>query len=99
MQDLEIWVKEEVSRNAVYDRRKSNSIMTIVLTLGRKVIRIICACGSQSERPDTEKVCFYDKVASGRELESSNEIIISMENFIGHVGKRGHHSPPTNSTW
>ena len=41
--------------------------MAIVLTLGRKVIGIICAYGPQSGRPDTDKVCFYDEMASEQE--------------------------------
>ena len=67
-------------------RRKSDRVMAIVLTLGREVMRIICAYGPQSGRPDTEKVRFYDEMASERDLGSSSEII-SLGNFNGHVGK------------
>ena len=38
--------------------------MAILLTLGREVMRIICAYGSQSQRPNAEKVRFYDKMGS-----------------------------------
>ena len=51
---FEILVKEEISGNVVEVRRKSNRVMAIVLTSGREVIRIICAYGPQSGRPDTE---------------------------------------------
>ena len=57
-------VKEEISGNVMEVRRKSNRVMAIVLTLGREVMRIICAYGPQSGKPDTEKVCFYDEIAS-----------------------------------
>ena len=59
-----ILVKEEISGNVVEVRRKSDSVMAIVLTLGREVIRIICAYGPLSGKPDTEKVHFYDGMAS-----------------------------------
>ena len=47
-------MKEEISGNVVEVRRKSNRVMEIVLTLGRKVMRIICAYGPQNRRPDRE---------------------------------------------
>ena len=61
--------------------------MAIVITLGGEVMRIICACGSQSGRPDTEKMRFYDEMASEWDLGSSSEIIVSLGDFIGHVWK------------
>ena len=42
---VEIFVREETSGNVVEVRRKSDRVMAIVLTLGRKVMRIVCACG------------------------------------------------------
>ena len=44
----------------------------------------VCA---KSERPDTKKVSFYDKMASEWDLGSSSEIIVSLGDFNGHVGK------------
>ena len=73
--------------NIVKVRRKGDRLMAIVLTLGREVIRIICAYDSQSGRPDTEEVRFYDKMASERDLGTFSEIIVSLRNFSGHVGK------------
>ena len=61
--------------------------MAIVLTFGREMMHIICAYGPQSKRPDTENVCFYDEMASELNLGSSSEIIISLEDFNGHVKK------------
>ena len=49
-------------------RRKSDRVMAIVLTLGREVMRVICAYGPQSGRPDAEKDHFYDKMASEWEV-------------------------------
>ena len=61
---VEILVKEEITGNVVKVIRKSDRVMAIMLTLGREVMQIICAYWSQSEKPDTEKVRFYDEMAS-----------------------------------
>ena len=82
-----ILVKEEISGNVVEVRRKSDRVMAIVLTLGREVMRIICAYGPKSGRTDAEKVHFYDETGSEWNLESSSEIIVSLRDFNGHVGK------------
>ena len=60
-------MKEEISGNVVEIRRKSDRVMAIVLSLCSEVMRIICAYGPQSGRPDAEKVHFYDEMwgASG----------------------------------
>ena len=80
-------MKEEISGNVVEVRRKSDRVMAIVLTLGGKVMRVICAYGPQSGRPDAEKVRFYDEMGSEWDLGSSSEIIVSLGDFNGHVGK------------
>ena len=71
-------MKEEISGNDLEVRRKSDRAMAIVLTLGREVIQIICAYGPLSGRLNTEKVCFYNKMASEWNLGSSSEIIIFL---------------------
>ena len=48
-----ILVKEKISGNVVEVKRKSVRVMGIVLTLGGEVMRIICANGPQSGRPDS----------------------------------------------
>ena len=48
---------------------------------------MICVYGPQSERPDAEKVRFYDEMGSEWDLGSSSEIIVSLEDFNGHLGK------------
>ena len=70
-------VKEEISGNVVEVRRKSERVMAIVLTLGREVMRVICAYEPHSGRQDAEKVRFYDEMGSEWELGSSSEIIVS----------------------
>ena len=80
-------MKEEISGNVVKVRRKNDRVRAIVLTLGKEVMRIICAYGPQSGRPDTEKVRFYDEMMSEWELGSSSVIIVSLGDFNGYVGK------------
>ena len=82
-----ILVKEEISGNVLEIRRKSDRVMAIVLTLSREVMRIICAYGPQSGRPNAEKVRFYDEMGNEWDFGSSREIIISLGGFNGHVGK------------
>ena len=57
-------MKEKIPGNVVEVRRKSDRVMAIVLTLGGEVMRVTCAYGPQSERPDAEKVRFYDEMGS-----------------------------------
>ena len=47
---VKILMKEEIFRNVVAVKRKSNGGMAIVLTIGREMIRTICAYGPQSGR-------------------------------------------------
>ena len=82
-----ILVKEEISGNVVEVRRKRDRIMVIVPILGREVMRVRCAYGPQSGRPDAEKVRFYDEMGNEWDLESCCEIIVSLGDFNGHVGK------------
>ena len=69
-------MQEKISGNVVQVRRKSDRVMEIVLTLGREVMRIICAYRSRSRRSDAEKVCFYNEMESEWDLGSSSEIIV-----------------------
>ena len=85
--EVGILVKEEISENVVEVRRKSDRKMVIVLTLVRKVMRTICAYGTQSGRPYAEKVCCYEEIGSGWDLGSSSAIIVSFGDFNRHVGK------------
>ena len=78
---------EEISGNLVEVRRKSDRIMTIVLTLGREMMQIVCAYGPQSRRPHKKKVRFCDEMVNEWDLGSSSEIIVFFGDFNEHVGK------------
>ena len=43
-----ILVKEEISENVLKVRRKNDRVMATVVTLGKEMIRIICAYGQNS---------------------------------------------------
>ena len=73
-----ILVKEEIARNVVEIRRKSDRVMAIVLTLDREVMRIICAYGPQKRETRRRESLFYDEMASEWDLGSSSEIIVSL---------------------
>ena len=57
-------------------RRKSDGVMGIVLISSTEIMRIICAYGPQSGRPDAEKVRFYDEMGSERDSGSSSKITV-----------------------
>ena len=82
-----ILVKEEFCENVVEVRRRSDRVMTIVITAGKDLVRIVCAYGPQSGRPDSEKVQFFDEMAREWDVGRSSEIIFSLGDFNGHVGR------------
>ena len=58
-----------------------------VLTIGKTVMQIIRAHGSQSGKPDMKKACFYKKMASEWDLGGSSKINFSVEDFKENVRK------------
>ena len=82
-----ILVREEMSGNVVEVGGRGDRVIVIVLTLGGEVMRVICACGPRGGGPDAGKVRFYDEVGSEWHLGSFSEIIVSLRDFDGHVGR------------
>ena len=82
-----ILVKEEISGSVVEVRRRSDRVMSIVLIIGKELIRVLCAYGPQSGRPEPEKDCFYDEMESEWDLGNSSEITFALGDFNGHVGR------------
>ena len=83
-----ILMKEELCENTIEVRRRSDRVMALVLAFRQEVIRVICAYGPQSGRPDKEKEDFYDDMAKEWDLNRPNETILGFGDFNGHVGKR-----------
>ena len=48
---------------------------------------MISACGHHSGRPNVEKVCAYDEIASEWDMGSSSEINFFLRDFNELVGK------------
>ena len=61
--------------------------MALVFTFRQEVIRIICAYGPQSGRPNKEKDDFYDDMTEEWDLHRPNETILKFGGFNGSVGK------------
>ena len=80
---------EEISGNVVEVGRKSDRVVAVALTLGREVIRIICAYRCQSRRLDKEKVRFFHEIESESEwdLASCSEILMYLWDFCWRVKK------------
>ena len=60
-----ILVKGEIFGNVVKVERKSDRAMAIVLTLGKEVMRIVCAYGPQSGRPQRKFIFMIKWRVSG----------------------------------
>ena len=46
--------------------------MVVVITFGKKIVRIVCAYVPQCERSMREKVKFYEKMEKGCEVENEH---------------------------
>ena len=79
--------QEIESRNLSISKLAIGCEVFTILTLGREVMRVICAFGPQSGRPDAEKIRFYDEMESEWDLRSSSEIIVSLGDVNEHVEK------------
>ena len=76
--DVRILVKEELCEKVVEIRRKSDSVMAMLLAFEEEVIRVICTYGLQVGRSECEKDKFYNDMASERDLQNSSEIVLGM---------------------
>ena len=83
-----VLVKEELCEKVVEVQRKSDRVMTVVMALEEKVVRIICVYGLQSGRTCAEEEHFYDDLGSEWNCHSVGELVLRMGDFNGHVGKR-----------
>ena len=81
-------MKEELHEKVVEVRRRSDRVMTVVMVLEEEVLRIICVYGSQSGRTAAEKEHFYDDLRNEGDLHRVGELVLGMDDFNGHVGKR-----------
>ena len=59
----------------------------MVLVFEEEVIRVICAYAPQVGRSECEKDQFYDDMASEWDSQSSDEVVLGLGDFNGHVGR------------
>ena len=82
-----ILVKEELHENVVEIRRRCDRIMASGLVFAKELIKITCAFAPQSRKPDAEKERFYKEIALEWTMANTNELVLRLEDFNGHVGK------------
>ena len=82
-----ILAKEELCSNVVEVRRRSDRVMSMVMMIGKEIMRVICAYGPQCGRSVAEKQRFYDELACEWDLKSNNEMVMGLGDFNGHVGQ------------
>ena len=80
-------VKEELCENVVEDRRRRDRVMAIGSVFGEEMVRVICAYALQSGKPDAGKERFYEEMARERSMGNTNELMLGLGDFNGHVGK------------
>ena len=73
--------------NIVEINRISARVIVVVITFGKKVVRIVCAYAPQFGSPMSEKERFYEMVKAP-EVENENEVLIFSREFNGHIGKK-----------
>ena len=81
-----ILVKEKLCENVVEVRRRYDRVVAIGLVLQKEVVRVICAYAPQSGKPDTEER-FYEEMARQWSKANTNELVLKLRDFNGHVGK------------
>ena len=61
--------------------------MAIRFVFKEEVLRVICAYAPQSGKPDAEKERFYEEMACEWSRANTNELVLGLGDFSGHVGK------------
>ena len=83
-----ILFREDLCMNVVKINRISDRVMVVVIIFGKKVVRNVCAYAPQCGRSMSKKKKFYEEMARGCEVENANEVLICLEDFNGHIGKK-----------
>lgn len=74
----------------VWRREKVDSftfLMTVGLAFEEEVLIVICRSGLQSGREIAEKEHFFDEMVNEWDLHKVDELVLSMSDFNGNVGK------------
>ena len=60
----------------------------MMLIFEEEVIRVICAFASQFGKSECKKNQFYNDMASEWDSQNPGEVVLVLENFKGHAGRR-----------
>ena len=82
-----IMMKEDLSKNVIEVKRKSDRLIVVTLVMGKLVVKVICAYAPQQGRPDEEKEIFYDSLEEELRLVGSDEFLIVCGDWNGHIGE------------
>ena len=82
-----VMIKEELSDKVLEVRRKSDRVMSLLLVLGKRLTRVVCAYAPQQGRTMEEKLEFYDDMLAELLLVGHDEFLIVGGDFNGHVGE------------
>lgn len=81
-----ILVKEELCESVLEVRRKSDRVMAMGFVFKQEIVRVICGYAPQTGRPALEKERFYDEMAYEWDMQGTNELVLGLGDFNGHVG-------------
>ena len=82
-----IMVKEEMVENVLEVKRRSDRVMSLLLVMGKRLTRVVCAYAPQQGRSTDEKVAFYDELLEELLAVHDDEFLIVGGDFNGHVGE------------
>ena len=81
-----VMVKEELVEKVLEVRRKSASVIVVVMVIGKVTVRVISGYAPQQNRKEEEKVQFYDDVSEEIGQAGLNEFVMLLGDLNGHVG-------------
>ena len=64
--------------------KKSNRVIAMALFSRR----VICAYGLQEGKPDCRKNQFYNEMSYEWDLQNPGEMVLGLDDFNGHAGRR-----------
>ena len=81
-----VMLKEELCEEVVDVRRVSDRVMTLAVVFEEDVLRLICGYAPQSGRCFEDKLLFYDELKCEWDMHSSDELVMCLGDFNGHIG-------------
>ena len=82
-----VMLKEALIHKMLAVEWKSDGVIVLVMSFGKVIVRVISAYATQQRRKDEEKVKFYDDVSEVLSQAGSDEFVVLLGDFNGHVGR------------